>query len=145
MGVPGVCWRNVRMALCPSAALSSTNRPSGRMEISLRRASSVEGSTYNFEYADTTLARRYFEEAFEQSKKLLEVGLLYPAYEQLLKTSHAFNLLDARGAVSANERPSLIKGVQALAKRCAQVYLKRTEGQGAGDGGQGAGDRGQGK
>ena len=91
----------------------------------LHRTEEIEGSRYNFEYADVEKQRRYFNEAFEQSKKLLEAGLVLPAYEQLLKTSHAFNLLDARGAVSVNERPTLIAGVRNLAKKCAETYLKR--------------------
>jgi len=93
----------------------------------IHRQEEIESSTYNFEHADTTLERRHFEEAFDQSKKLLAAGLLSPAYEQLLKTSHAFNLLDARGAVSQNERPSLIAGVRALAKQCAESYLERVK------------------
>ncbi len=93
----------------------------------IHRQEEIESSTYNFEHADTTLERRHFEEAFDQSKKLLEAGLLSPAYEQLLKTSHAFNLLDARGAVSQSERPSLIAGVRALAKQCAENYLERVK------------------
>ncbi|MCM8812252.1 MAG: glycine--tRNA ligase subunit alpha [Candidatus Omnitrophica bacterium] len=93
----------------------------------LHKKEEIEGSAYNFEHADTQLQRRYFEEAFAQSKKLLNEGLLLPAYEQLLKTSHAFNLLDARGAVSANERPTLIAGVRNLAKRCAERYIGKDE------------------
>jgi len=58
----------------------------------------------------------------------VEAGLILPAYEQLLKTSHAFNLMDARGAVSQNERPTLIAGVRALARKCAQAYLKKVVG-----------------
>lgn len=91
----------------------------------IHRQEEIESSTYNFERADTALQRRYFEEATVQAKKLLEAGLVLPAYEQLLKTSHAFNLLDARGAVSVNERPTLIAGVRNLAKRCAEAYLER--------------------
>ena len=91
----------------------------------IHRQDEVEGSKYNFEYADTTLQRHAFEEACAQAKKLLEADLLLPAYERLLETSHAFNLLDARGAVSVNERPTLIAGVRSLAKRCAEKYLER--------------------
>ena len=91
----------------------------------VHRQDEIEGSTYNFEQADTGLQRRYFEEAREQAARLLKAGLLLPAYEQLLKTSHAFNLLDARGAVSVNERPTLIAGVRGLAKRCAEAYVER--------------------
>jgi len=93
----------------------------------IHRQEEIEGSTYNFQHADTTLQRRYFEEAAAQAKKLLEAGLVLPAYEQLLKTSHAFNLLDARGAVSVNERPTLIAGVRNLSKRCAEAYLERVK------------------
>lgn len=91
----------------------------------LHRQGEIEGSRYNFEVADPALNRRSFEGSFDQAKKLLAAELLLPAYEQLLKTSHAFNLLDARGAVSVNERPTLIAGVRNLAKRCAEMYLKR--------------------
>ncbi|MBI3615577.1 MAG: glycine--tRNA ligase subunit alpha [Candidatus Omnitrophica bacterium] len=91
----------------------------------LHRQEEIEGSAYNFEQADTALQRRYFEEAFAQAKKLLEAGLILPAYEQLLKSSHAFNLMDARGAVSVNERPTLIAGIRNSAKRCAEAYLER--------------------
>jgi glycyl-tRNA synthetase alpha chain len=92
----------------------------------IHRQDEVESSRYNFELADTDQQRRYFQDASEQSKRLLNEGLLLPAYEQLLICSHAFNLLDARGAVSANERPTLIAGVRALAKRCAERYLERS-------------------
>ena len=87
----------------------------------------IEGSTYNFEHADTTLQRRYFEEARAEAERLLAADppILLPAYEQLLKMSHAFNLLDARGAVSVNERPTLIAGVRGLAKRCAEQSVAR--------------------
>ena len=91
----------------------------------LHKQDEIEGSTYNFDQADPALQRRHFEEARSQAEKLLAAGLLLPAYEQLLKTSHAFNLLDARGAVSVNERPTLIAGVRGLAKRCAEAYLER--------------------
>ena len=91
----------------------------------VHRQDEVEGSRYNFEQADVTLQRRYFYEAHAQSKRLLEEGLVLPAYEQVLKASHAFNLLDARGAVSVNERPTLIAGIRNSAKRCAEAYLKR--------------------
>ena len=93
----------------------------------IHRRGEIEGSTYNFEQADAALQRRHFEEAYAQVKKLLEADLILPAYEQLLKTSHAFNLLDARGAVSQNERPTLIAGIRSSAKRCAEAYLKQTE------------------
>ena len=93
----------------------------------IHRREEVEGSTYNFEYADAAQQRWYFDEAFAQAKKLLQAGLIFPAYEQLLKTSHSFNLMDARGAVSVNERPGLIAGIRNLAKTCAEAYLDRLQ------------------
>ena len=93
----------------------------------VHRQDEIEGSRYNFEYADADFQRTVFDKAYEQAAKLLEARLLLPAYEQLLKTSHAFNLLDARGAVSVNERPTLIAGIRNQAKRCAEAYLKRME------------------
>ena len=94
----------------------------------VHRRDEIEGSAYNFEHADVEFQRQSFDKAAAKSKQLLEVGLVLPAYEQLLKSSHAFNLLDARGAVSVNERPALIAGIRNSAKRCAEAYLKRLEG-----------------
>ncbi len=93
----------------------------------IHRRDEIESSAYNFEHADAEFQRQSFQKAFEKARELLEKGLLLPAYEQLLKTSHAFNLLDARGAVSVNERPTLIAGIRNLAKRCAEAYLNRRE------------------
>ena len=59
-----------------------------------------------------------------QAKSLLEKKLLFPAYEYVLKSSHIFNLLDARGVVSVTERPAFIKRVRDLANGCARLYLK---------------------
>lgn len=95
----------------------------------IHRQDEIEGSTYNFEKADAGIQRRTFDDSYAQCKSLLEAGLLLPAYEQLIKASHAFNLLDARGAVSVNERPTLIAGIRNSAKRCAEAYLKRRKGE----------------
>jgi glycyl-tRNA synthetase alpha chain len=80
-------------------------------------------SAYNFEAAPVeTLARRFAE--FEQeAADLLERGLLLPAYDQVLKANHAFNLLDARGALSVTERAAYIARVRTLARRVAEAYL----------------------
>ncbi len=91
----------------------------------VHRRDEVESSAYNFEHADVEFQRQSFDKAREKSKQLLEAGLILPAYEQLLKSSHAFNLLDARGAVSVNERPTLIAGIRSMARRCAEAYLER--------------------
>ena len=91
----------------------------------IHRAGEIEGSKYNFEYADAKKQREFFDHAYAEAKRLLEEGLILPAYEHLLKSSHAFNLMDARGAVSVNERPTLIAGIRNSAKRCAEAYLER--------------------
>ncbi len=83
----------------------------------------VEFSHYNFELADTDILRRHFEDAEKQCRLLVEKGLALPAYDQCMKASHNFNLLDARGAVSVAERQSYIDRVRALAKACAEAYL----------------------
>lgn len=97
----------------------------------LRRAVEVEYCTYNFEKSDTKLLLELFEKYESEAKRLLGTepdpkALALPAYEWTLKTSHVFNMLDARGAVSVNERPTYIARVRNLAKRCAQVYMLKT-------------------
>ena len=83
-----------------------------------------EFSHYNFEEANIAHNQRAFSEAFEDGQSLLNKGLVLPAYDFCLKASHYFNLLDARGAVSVNERPALIARVRNLARSCAEKYLK---------------------
>jgi glycyl-tRNA synthetase alpha chain len=87
----------------------------------------VEQSRYNFELADTAVLFRHFDDHEAACKKLLEVGLALPAYEQMLKTSHTFNLLDARKAISVTERQRFILRVRALAKEVAETYYKTRE------------------
>jgi glycyl-tRNA synthetase alpha chain len=70
-----------------------------------------------------TLTRR-FEEHEQECRHLVERGLPLPAYDQVLKCSHAFNLLDARGAISVTERASYIGRVRNLARRVAQLYVE---------------------
>lgn len=89
-----------------------------------------EFSKFNFEASNAEMLKRHFEDYEAQAKKLLEEGLVLPAYDSCLKTSHYFNLLDARGAVSVNERPRYIGRVRALARGCAEGYLKSREAQG---------------
>lgn len=83
-----------------------------------------EFSHFNFEQANVVHYRRYFDESFEDGQALLNRGLVLPAYDFCLKASHCFNLLDARGAVSVNERPALIARVRGLARGCAEKYLE---------------------
>ncbi len=83
-----------------------------------------EFSAYNFEHADTELLLRHFADAEKECAALLAHGLALPAYDQMLKTSHMFNLLDARGVISVTERAAYIGRVRALSKGCAGAWLK---------------------
>jgi glycyl-tRNA synthetase alpha chain len=80
-------------------------------------------SAYNFEAAPVDVLERRFGEFEQEATDLLERGLLLPAYDQVLKASHAFNLLDARGALSVTERAAYIARVRRLARRVAEDYL----------------------
>jgi len=83
----------------------------------------VEMSAYNFEHADTELLFRNFDDCEHQCQKLIEGELALPAYEQVLKASHYFNLLDARNAISVTERQRYILRVRTLARAVAQAYF----------------------
>jgi len=87
----------------------------------------VEGSKYNFEFSDAEVLSNMFTAFESESKKLSKEGLVIPAYEHVLKCSHAFNLLDARGAISVTERTAYIARVRNIAKRCASEFLKQRE------------------
>ena len=82
-----------------------------------------EFSAYNFEHASTDRLRRQFEFAEAECASLLEHRLALPAYDQCIKSSHLFNLLDARGAVSVTDRQAYIGRVRALAKGCCEAWL----------------------
>jgi len=84
-----------------------------------------EQSAFNFDHADTDILFRQFSDAETQSQKLLGLDkpLALPAYEQCVKASHLFNLLDARGVISVTERAAYIGRVRALAKGCAEAYV----------------------
>ena len=84
-----------------------------------------EGSRYNFEQADVSLHQELFSRYEQDARRLLDASALMPAYEQLLKCSHTFNVLDARGAISQSDRPRFILRIRGLAKRCAELYLAR--------------------
>ncbi len=86
-----------------------------------------EASRYNFEHADVELYKQLFQRHEAEADKLLTIGsdVLLPAYEQLLKCSHSFNMLDARGAISQSDRPRYVLRIRRLAKLCAQAYLSR--------------------
>jgi glycyl-tRNA synthetase alpha chain len=87
----------------------------------------VEQSTYSFEHADTEVLLRHFDEHERICTQLLEAKLALPAYEQVLKASHTFNLLDARKAISVTERQRYILRVRTLARGVAQTYLATRE------------------
>ncbi len=82
-----------------------------------------EYSAFNFEVADTEILSRHFADAEAHCQKILERKLPLPAYDQCLKASHLFNLLDARGAISVTERQAYIGRVRALSKACAEAWL----------------------
>ena len=81
-------------------------------------------SAYNLDVADTELLFRQFADAEKQCNDLLEHNLPLPAYDQCIKASHAFNLLDARGVISVTERAAYIGRVRALAKGCCEGVIK---------------------
>ena len=91
-----------------------------------------EFSAYNFEIADTALLTRHFSDAEAECGAVLERGLALPAYDQCLKASHLFNLLDARGALSVTERAAYILRVRALAKSCCEAWLAGAKAEGSG-------------
>ncbi len=89
-----------------------------------------EFSAYNFDHADADRLFRHFADAEEECNALLKADLALPAYDQCMKASHLFNLLDARGVISVTERAAYIGRVRALAKACCEAWLA-----GARDGG----------
>ena len=82
----------------------------------------VEQSRYNFELSNTEMLFRHFGEFEAEAARLIEAQCVLPAYEMVIKCSHAFNLLDARGAISVTERAAYIGRVRALARAVAQAY-----------------------
>src|SRR6266478_6039271 len=84
----------------------------------------VEQSKYNFEASDATWLLSQFNDYESQAKLLIEAGLPLPGYEMVLKCSHTFNLLDARGAISVTERAAYIRHVRTLAQLVAEAYLE---------------------
>ena len=84
----------------------------------------VEFSAYNLEFANTEQLFRHFKDAEEECAALLEKKLPLPAYDQCIKASHTFNLLNARGVIGVTERAAYIGRVRALAKGCCEGYLE---------------------
>ena len=96
----------------------------------IHHATEVEFSRYNFDEADIVFLRQAFGLYETEAKKLLSRGLILPAYDCCIKTSHLFNLLDARGAISVTERTGYLARVRELTRRCAEEYLKDREQKG---------------
>jgi glycyl-tRNA synthetase alpha chain len=86
-----------------------------------------EHSAYNLEHADTDKLFADFASAEKECKATLEKGLALPAYDQCIKASHFFNMLDARGVIGVTERAAYIGRVRALAKGCCEVWLEKSE------------------
>jgi glycyl-tRNA synthetase alpha chain len=82
-----------------------------------------EFSAFNFEHADTEALTRHFRDAEAECGRLVAAGLALPAYDQCIKASHLFNLLDARGVISVTERQAFIGRVRALARASAGCWL----------------------
>ncbi len=87
----------------------------------------VEQSTYNFEHADVEWLFSQFSKFESEAKRLMGLGLPLPGFEMVMKASHSFNLLDARGAISVTERAAYIGRVRALAREVAQAYFDSRE------------------
>jgi len=85
---------------------------------------------HNFETADAEMLRQFFDMYEKEGTRLIAQDLVLPAYDYCLKCSHAFNLLNARGAISVAERTSYIGRVRNLAKLSAEGYLKQREAMG---------------
>lgn len=83
-----------------------------------------EFSKYSFEIADRDAHFTWFDMYEKEAKRAIEAGLVFPAYDYVLKCSHVFNVLDARGAISVTERQSYILRVRDLAKKCAEVFVE---------------------
>lgn len=86
-----------------------------------------EHSKYTFEISDTKMLFTFFNMYEQEAKQAMKENLVYPTYDYILKCSHTFNLLDARGAISVTERAGYISRVRNLAKSCAQIYYQERE------------------
>lgn len=84
-------------------------------------------SKYNFEIADVDALRLWFDMYEKEAQRILEHALVVPAYDYILKCSHTFNLLEARGAISVTERTGYIARVRNLARSCAQAFVAQRE------------------
>ena len=93
----------------------------------IRKREEYEQCVYAFEKADVDMLWRWFEDAEREAARLIGEGLVYPAYDYILKCSHIFNLLDARGALGYNQRQNLILRMRKLARDVSNLWLKLRE------------------
>ena len=96
----------------------------------VRRQEEVDASCYAFDLADVAMVREVFGRAEEEADRLLDAGCVLAAYDYVIKCSHLFNLLDARGAVGVAERSVLMGRCRGLARRCADAYVRARSAQG---------------
>ena len=87
----------------------------------------IEQSKYNFEYSDPQRLFKMFDLASDEANSCMEKGIVLPAYDWVLKCSHTFNLLDARGVISKDERVNYINRVRTLASKVAKLYVEQRE------------------
>ena len=120
-----------RLAMCVQSVdnlynLIWTVLPSGQKVTygDIHKQDEFEWSHHNFTYADIDMCSKHLRDYQAQAKTLLEHQLVLPAYDYVLKCSHLFNILDARGAVKATDRPTYIGQIRDLAKQCAASYLE---------------------
>ena len=99
----------------------------------LRRDAEIQHSRYNFEASDPAVQRQLFDTYEGEARRLLSEDLVHPGYDFVLKASHAFNLLDARGALSQTERQGYVQRVRRLAEASAAAYLAQLDGAGEGE------------
>ncbi len=89
-----------------------------------------EFCAFNFEHADIETYRRHFEDREREARTLLDAGLVYPGYDAVIKCSHLFNVLEARGAISVTERTGYITRIRGLARQAALAYVAKREAMG---------------
>ena len=122
-------WRRITSRTSPSDGSTGEEGPDGA-KLSygdVYKQNEVEQSTYNFEHSDADFLFTAFTAHEKQAKHLVEAQLALPAYEQVLKAAHSFNLLDARGAISVTERAAYIGRIRNLARSVAQSYYESRE------------------
>ena len=104
--------------------------PAGRQGIKygdIHKMSEIEHSKYNFELADTKMLDNLFDLYQKEAFSIIKANLVLPAFDYVLKCSHVFNLLDARGAISVTERTAYIGKIRRLARECAKLYVEQRE------------------